>query len=328
MKYRRLGKTDFRISEISLGAWQIGGTWGSGFDAANAEAVAEAAIDQGVNFIDTADIYEDGQSEAAVARVAKRRSEQVYVATKCGKSIEPHDNEHYTPEALRASVEKSLKNTGLETLDLIQLHCPPTPVYYRPEIFGLFDDLKQEGKIQNLGVSVERVEEGLKAIEFDNVTTVQIIFNMFRQRPAELFFREASARDVGLIIRVPLASGLLTGKFDKQTRFGEDDHRNYNREGESFDKGETFAGIPYETGLEAVQAVQAHLPKGDAVASAALRWILKFEEVSTIIPGASRVEQAVENASAADQPPLSDDLFRHIQEIYSSQIKPHVHQLW
>ena len=248
VKYRRLGKTGFEVSEISLGTWQVGGTWGSGFDDANAEAILEDAVDRGINFIDTADVYENRQSEAAVARVVQRRSERVFVATKCGRFINPHVDEGYTSEALRGYVEASLRNTGFEALDLIQLHCPPTTVYYRPEIFELFDNLKAEGKILNLGVSVEKVEEALKAIEYPNVTTVQIIFNMFRQRPSELFFREAARRDVGVIVRVPLASGLLTGRYDKTTTFGEGDHRHFNRDGAAFDKGETFSGIPFDTG--------------------------------------------------------------------------------
>ena len=229
MKHRKLGKTGFDISEISLGTWQVGGTWGSGFDDANADSILNAAIDSGINFIDTADVYENRQSEAAVARVVRGRSERVYVATKCGKFIDPHTNVNYTVDALRGYVESSLKNTGFEALDLIQLHCPPPEVYDRPELFGLFEDLKAEGKILNLGVSVEKIDEALKAIEYSNVTTIQIIFNMFRQRPAELFFQEAARRDVGIIVRVPLASGLLTGKFDKSSTFSEGDHRQYNR---------------------------------------------------------------------------------------------------
>src|SRR6056297_3011617 len=232
MRYRRLGKTDFEVSELSLGTWQVGGKWGAGFDDALADEILNRAIDNGVNFIDTADVYEDGKSEAAVGRVVRSRQEQVYVASKCGRKISPHVSEGYTPEVLRGFVETSLKNSGLERIDLMQLHCPPTEVYYRPEIFELFDRLQMEGKIGRFGVSVEKVEEGLKAIEYPNVSTVQIIYNMFRQRPAELLFEEASKKEVGIIVRVPLASGLLTGKFDESTEFSENDHRNYNRNGE------------------------------------------------------------------------------------------------
>lgn len=328
MKYRKLGKTEFDISEISLGTWQVGGTWGSGFDDGNAEALLNAAIDQGVNFIDTADVYENRQSEAAVARVINQRSERVYVATKCGRFINPHINENYTPQALRDYVESSLRNMKVEAIDLIQLHCPPSAVYYRPEIFGLFDELKTEGKILNLGVSVEKVEEALKAIEFPNVTTVQIIFNIFRQRPAELFFQEAVRRNVGIIVRVPLASGLLTGRFDQSTRFGEGDHRHFNRDGSAFDKGETFSGIPFDIGLAAVDQLKALVGEEQHLASLALRWILDFNAVSTIIPGASRKEQLHSNVQASDRPELTRELRSQIDAIYSAQIKPLVHQLW
>jgi aryl-alcohol dehydrogenase-like predicted oxidoreductase len=328
MKQRRLGKTGFEVSEISLGTWQVGGTWGSGFDDANAEAILEDAIDRGVNFIDTADVYENRQSEAAVARIVRRRAERIYVATKCGRFINPHTNEGYTPEALRAYVEASLKNTGFEALDLIQLHCPPPAVYYRPEIFGLFDDLKAEGKILNLGVSVEKVEEALKAIEYANVTTIQIIFNMFRQRPAELFFREAARRDVGIIVRVPLASGLLTGRYDRASKFGEHDHRHFNREGAAFDKGETFSGIPFDTGLAAVDGLKALFPEEEDLAAVALRWILDFEEVSTVIPGASRLEQVASNLAASELAPIPEDARKKVDEIYATNIKALVHHLW
>lgn len=328
MKQRRLGKTGFEVSEISLGTWQVGGTWGSGFDDANAEAILEDAIDRGINFIDTADVYENRQSEAAVARVVRRRSERVYVATKCGRFINPHTDEGYTPEALRAYVEASLKNTGFEALDLVQLHCPPPAVYYRPEIFRLFEDLKAEGKVLNLGVSVEKVEEALKAIEYPNVTTIQIIFNMFRQRPAELFFPEAARRDVGIIVRVPLASGLLTGRYDKASTFTEGDHRHFNRDGAAFDKGETFSGIPFETGLVAVDELKTLFPDQKNLAAVALRWILDIDEVSTVIPGASRLEQVASNLEASELAPISEDARKRIDEIYANTIRPFVHHLW
>ncbi|TWU00045.1 General stress protein 69 [Botrimarina colliarenosi] len=328
MHYRRLGKTGFDVSEIALGTWQVGGKWGAPFDDALAESILDAAIDRGVNFIDTADVYGDQMSEAAVGRVVRRRSEKVYVATKCGRRIRPHVDEGYTVAALRGFVEASLANSGLETLDLIQLHCPPPATYYRPEIFGLFDDLKAEGKVQNLGVSVEKVEEALKAIEYPNVTTIQIIFNLFRQRPAGLFFREAQARDIGVIVRVPLASGLLTGKFGKETTFAEGDHRHFNRDGAGFDKGETFAGIPYDVGLQAVNELQDVFPGETNLAQAALRWILDHPAVSTVIPGASRVEQIDSNLSASERAPLSEEQRAKIDAIYAARVKPLVHQLW
>jgi len=328
MKYRKLGKTGIKVSEISLGTWQVGGKWGSGFNDALAEQIINEAIDAGVNFIDTADVYEAGASEAAVGRVVKSRSEEVFVATKCGRQINPHLNEGYTTEVLRKYVEDSLKNTGLECLDLIQLHCPPTEVYYRPEIFELFDRLKDEGKIKNLGVSVEKIEEGLKAIEYSNVNTVQIIFNMFRQRPSELFFEQVKKKDIGVIVRVPLASGLLTGKFSSDSTFAKDDHRNFNREGAAFDKGETFGGVPFEIGLNAVNELKKVFPNTENLAPIALRWILDFPEVSCIIPGASKVEHLNSNIKAAELPPLTEKETVAVNDIYERHIKKHVHQLW
>ncbi len=328
MKYRKLGKTGFNVSEISLGTWQVGGKWGSGFDDAHADRILHTAIDKGVNFIDTADVYEAGMSEKAVGRVVRSRSERIYVATKCGRQIQPHVNEAYTPDVLERYVDDSLRRTGLETLDLIQLHCPPTEVYYRPEIFERFGRMKEKGKIRNLGVSVEKVEEALKAIEFDNVTTVQIIFNLFRQRPAELFFREAARRDVGIIVRVPLASGLLTGKFSPESTFEAGDHRNFNRNGEAFDKGETFSGIDYGLGLQAVDELKQLFPGMENLAPVALQWILQFNEVSCIIPGASKPEQLQSNLSVYDLEGLSEEQVRAMNQIYEKYIKRQVHHLW
>ena len=328
MQYRTLGKTGFNISEISLGTWQVGGKWGSGFDHKLADEIINTAIDKGVNFIDTADVYETGESETAVGRVVRSRSEEVFVATKCGRQISPHNNENYTPRALRGYVEESLRRTGLDTLDLIQLHCPPWEVYYRPEIFAEFDKLKDEGKIRNLGVSVEKIESALKAIEYPNVTTVQIIFNIFRQRPAELFFKEAARRDVGIIVRVPLASGLLTGRYSKDTVFERDDHRFFNRDGAGFDKGETFSGVNFDLGLEAVDEIKALYPGMANLAPVALQWILQFPEVSCIIPGASRVDQVHSNLSVYDLPDMTADQFDSLNEIYSRLIKNTVHHLW
>jgi aryl-alcohol dehydrogenase-like predicted oxidoreductase len=328
MKYRVLGKTGFKISEVSLGTWQVGGKWGSSFDDKNAERILNEAIDKGVNFIDTADVYSDGLSEAAVARIVKSRKEKIYIATKCGRKIQPHVSQGYTIKAVRTFVEDSLRNMKCETIDLIQLHCPPTEVYYRPEIFELFDVLKNEGKILNLGVSVEKTEEGLKAINYSNVATVQIIFNMFRQRASELFFREAAEKNIGIIVRVPLASGLLTGKFSMDTKFDQHDHRFFNRNGESFDKGETFSGIPYEIGLKAVDAIKKIFPENTNLAPLALKWILMFKEVSCVIPGASTMDQVDSNLSANGMPDLTIEKMTGVRKIYEEYIKPHVHHLW
>ena len=328
MKYRILGKTGFEISWISLGTWQVGGTWGSEFYHDNADRILNLAVDSGINFIDTADLYGNGESEKAIGKLLKNRSERIYVGTKCGQKTEKKIEKGFSPEGIRQFVEDSLKNMQLETLDLIQLHCPPTEVYYRPEIFELFDRLKEEGKIQHLGVSVEKVEEGLKALEYDNVTTVQIIFNMFRQRPAERFFRMAHKKNVGIIVRVPLASGLLTGKFKKDTKFEKMDHRHFNRNGLMFDKGETFSGVPYEVGLKAVGRLKKAFPGQKNLAPLALRWILMHEEVSCVIPGASRPDQVRSNLLADDIPDLTEYQLYEVDEIYREDIKSQVHQLW
>ncbi len=328
MNYRKLGKTNFNVSEIALGTWQVGGKWGSPFNDKTADELLHTAIDNGVNFIDTADVYENGLSETAVGRVVRSRSERIYVATKCGRHINPHISEGYQPKVLQKFVEDSLKRMGLETLDLVQLHCPPNQVYYRPEIFELFDRLKDQGKILNLGVSVEKVEEALKAIEFSNVTTVQIIFNLFRQRPSELFFAEAQKRDVGIIARVPLASGLLTGLFDSKTTFGDQDHRNFNRDGAAFDKGETFSGINYDLGLKSVQALKEIFPEANNLAPFALQWILSHPEISCIIPGASKASHVMSNLSLYDMPELTPEKIKAMNAVYEHYIKSEVHQLW
>lgn len=328
MNHRLLGKTNLSVSEIALGTWQVGGKWGEPFDEATADRILNEAIDGGVNFIDTADVYSGGLSEEAVGRVVRSRSERVYVASKCGRQINPHVSEGYTEKALRGYVEASLRRTGLERLDLIQLHCPPTEVYYRPEIFGLFERLKEEGKIDHLGVSVEKVEEALKGIQYPNVETVQIIFNAFRQRPSELFFREARDRNIGVIVRVPLASGLLTGKFTKDSTFGKEDHRHFNRDGAGFDKGETFSGVDYDLGLEAMEMIKSLFPGEENLAPRALQWILRHPEVSCIIPGASKAKHLRSNLTAPDQSPLTDEQIAGIDAVYNEMIKAGVHQLW
>ncbi len=328
MQYRQLGKTGLSVSVISIGTWQVGGRWGDDFSDANAATILNKAVDEGINFIDTADVYSEGLSEKAVGKLVRSRKEKIYVATKCGRQLQPHVNEAYQETALRKFVEASLTNMGLETIDLVQLHCPPTAVYYRPEIFGLFDRLKEEGKIQHLGVSVEKVEEGLKAMAYDNVSTIQVIFNMFRQRPAGLLFSEAVKNNIGIIARVPLASGLLTGKFNSSTSFAAGDHRQFNRQGEAFDKGETFSGIDYETGLVAVDALKGLFPGQENLAPLALQWILQFQAVSCIIPGASSVSQLQSNTNALNLPTMSAEQMAGMTDIYEKFIKKSVHQLW
>lgn len=328
MNYRTLGKTGLNVSEISLGTWQVGGKWGSDFNEKSAEEIINTAIDRGINFIDTADVYSEGLSEKTVGKVVRSRSEEVYIATKCGRQLQPHTNAAYNTTVLRKFVEDSLSNLGVERIDLIQLHCPPTAVYYRPEIFALFDDLTKEGKIRNYGVSVEKIEQALKAIEFPGVSTVQIIFNMFRQRPAELFFREAKAKNVGIIARVPLASGLLTGKFGATSTFSEADHRFFNRDGAVFDKGETFSGIDYSLGLKAVDELKQIFNTNDNLVHKALQWILAFEEVNCVIPGVSGVPQLISNLDTLSANDLTESEQEKVNMVYTKFIKEKVHHLW
>ena len=327
MKYRELGRTGWKVSSLSFGAWAIGGTWGT-VDDSESLAALHKAIDMGVNFIDTADVYGDGRSERLVARLKKERSETIYVTTKAGRRLDPHVAAGYNRVNLTAFIERSLKNLNTDTIDLLQLHCPPTEVYYMPEVFGMLDDLVNEGKIRYYGVSVEKVEEALKAIEYPNVQTIQIIFNMFRQRPADLFFEQAKKKKVGILARVPLASGLLTGKLKKDSAFESDDHRAANRNGEWFDRGETFAGVDYETGLKAVEELKAICPADMSLVQFALRWILMFDAVSCAIPGAKRPSQSEENFSAVDLADIPADVMDMVQSIYNRYIKESVHHYW
>jgi len=327
MKYRRLGKTNFEVSEVSLGTWQIGGSWGS-VSEEDAKKLLHAAIDQGVNLFDTADVYGDGRSERLIAQTIADRSEKIYVATKAGRRLQPHTAEGYNKENLTAFVERSLINLQRNVLDLVQLHCPPWEAYYRPEVFSALDDLKRSGKILHYGVSVEKVEEALKATEYPGVATVQIIFNLFRQRPKELFFPLARKRDVGILVRLPLASGLLSGKISKDTQFAQDDHRQYNRQGEQFDRGETFSGVDFDVALEAVEKIRKIVPPGVSMADFALRWILQHEEVSCVIPGARKESQVIDNAHAADLAALSQEQMETLTQIYQEHIRPQVHQRW
>lgn len=327
MNYRLFGRTGWQVSEIGFGAWAIGAEWGE-VSEEDALGAILASIDHGVNFIDTADVYGDGRSERLVSRAIKARPEQVYVATKMGRRLNPHVPEGFNAKNMTAFLERSLKNLGVEAVDLVQLHCPPPQVYYMPEVFGILDDLVKSGKLRFYGVSVEKVEEALKATEFPNVQSVQIIFNIFRQRPAELFFQLAKERRVGILARVPLASGLLTGKMSRDTTFPADDHRNFNRYGESFDVGETFSGVDYETGLAAVEELRLLLPEGASLAQMALRWILMFDAVSLAIPGAKNPQQAAANAAASNLPPLDETTMWRIEEIYTRLIRDQVHQRW
>lgn len=327
MQYRELGRTGWKVSTISFGAWAIGGAWGN-VDDKESLAALHRSIDLGVNFIDTADVYGDGRSERLVAQLRKERKETIYVATKAGRRLDPHLADGYNRTNITAFVERSLKNLATDSIDLLQLHCPPTEVYYRPETFGVLDDLVKAGKLRHYGVSVEKVEEALKAIEFPNVQTVQIIFNIFRQRPAELFFVEAMRRKVGILARVPLASGMLTGKLSSKSVFEAGDHRSFNRHGEAFDRGETFSGVDYETGLQAVEELRPLIPSGWSMPQFALRWILMFDAVTCAIPGAKNPAQAENNVKSADLPALDIATMDKVRAIYNARIRGLVHNYW
>lgn len=327
MKYRELGRTGWKVSEVSFGAWAIGGTWGPVEDRESMAALHKA-VEMGVNFIDTADVYGDGRSEKLVAKLCREYKDKIYVATKAGRRLNPHTAAGYNRKNLTAFIERSLKNLDAEAIDLLQLHCPPTEVFYMPEVFGILDDLTEAGKIRYYGVSVEKVEEALKAIEYPNVQSVQIIFNMFRHRPAELFFEQAKKRNVGILARVPLASGMLTGKFKPDTKFTSDDHRQFNRNGEAFDRGETFSGVNFNVGLEVVERFKEICQADMSMVQFALRWILMFDAVTCTIPGAKRPSQAEENFSASDLPKLSENTMSQVRDIYESYIRESVHHYW
>jgi aryl-alcohol dehydrogenase-like predicted oxidoreductase len=326
VRARRLGKTGYEVSEIGFGAWAIGGSWGETDDAESLAAM-NAAVDAGVTFFDTADVYGDGRSERLIAQLLRDRPERLVVATKFVRRA-PLDVREYTYDNLRGWLERSRANLGVETVDLVQLHCPVWETYYTPSVFESCERLVEEGLVRSYGVSVEKVEEALKAIEYPSVATVQIIFNVFRQRPAELFFEQAKRRDVGVIVRVPLASGLLTGKLTRDSTFAPDDHRAFNRHGEEFDVGETFAGVDYETGLDAVEALRDLVPEGATLPQLALRWILDHDAVSTVIAGAKTPEQVRDNVAASDLPPLPEQTHAAIAALYRERIAPLVHHRW
>jgi len=327
LKYRKFGRIGWDVSEISFGAWGVGGEWGA-VDDEESIAAMKRALELGVNFFDTADVYGDGRSERLLRRLRKETKTPFHVATKAGRRLSPHVAAGYNKENLTAFIERSLQNLGVDSLELVQLHCPPTDTYYHPETFAAMDELVKAGKVRHYGVSVERVEEGLKAIEFPNVESVQIIFNMFRQRPAERFLAEAERRAVATIIRVPLASGMLTGKLTATSTFARDDHRNFNRHGEAFDVGETFAGVPYEVGLQAVEELKSLLPGGATLAQLALRWILMFDGVATIIPGGKNPRQVEDNCGASALPALTEQQMRSVRSVYDRRIRPSVHERW
>jgi aryl-alcohol dehydrogenase-like predicted oxidoreductase len=327
MKYRELGRTGWKVSEISFGAWAIGSMWGS-VDEKESLAALHKALDVGINFFDTADVYGDGRSERLLGRLRKERKETFYIATKAGRRLPAQTPEGYSRENLTRFVEDSLRNLQTDCVDIVQLHCPPNKVYYTPETFEALDGLVKSGKIRHYAVSVRTCEEGLKALEYPGIQSVQIIFNMFRHRPAELFFPEAKRRRVGILARVPLASGMLTGRMTRETTFTKDDHRNFNREGAKFDKGETFSGVNYNLGLEIVDQLREMVPQRATLAQLALRSILMFDAVTCAIPGGKRPSQVEDNAHASDLPPLSNEVMQKVRELYDTRLRAQVHQRW
>jgi len=327
MKYRIFGKTNWKVSEVGLGTWALGGGWGR-VSESDAIEVLEKAVERDINFFDTADVYGDGKSEQLIGQVLKSTDQKIYVATKFGRRLDPHISSVYTKDNLERFLDRSLGNLGVDTIDLIQLHCPPIDLYYKPEVFEALDSFVEQGKIQHYGVSVEKVEEGLKAIEYPGVVSVQIIFNIFRQRPSELFFEQCKKKNIAVIARVPLASGLLTGKMSLATKFPEDDHRNYNRQGKFFDVGETFSGVNFEIGLKAVEKLKGIKPDDISFVQMALKWILMHSEVSCVIPGAKNTKQLEENISTSELTDLDPDVLKGIKTVYENFVKPTVHHRW
>lgn len=326
MKRRILGKTGYPISEVSLGTWQLGGKWGAPFQAELAAQTLQAAVDCGINCFDTADIYQGGESERAIGAFAKQHPERLYVITKVGRKLDPHTTQGYNEAQLRPYIEQSLERLGCSSLDLVLLHCPPSEVYQNKALFAAMDRMKAEGLIAHYGVSVEKVDEAIQAMDYD-ISAVEIIFNMFRLKPTEQFFDQALRQQVGIIARVPLASGLLTGNYQPDTTFGADDHRHYNREGAFFDKGETFSGVDYATGVAAAADIKAALGVAQ-LAPYALRFVLQHEAVSTVIPGASTPQQIVQNAAASSLPDLTEAQMAFVRQVYQERIRPQVHHLW
>mgnify|MGYP002626138402 CR=1 FL=1 len=326
MKQRAFGKTGRCISEIGLGTWQLGTKWGTPFDHEEAMRILEAADENGVNFIDTADVYNGGESEKAIGEYISAHPGKFYITTKCGRRLNPHTAEMYTPEAIRGFIEDSIRRLCLEKLDMVLLHCPPTSVFARDDIFAELDRQKAQGKIADYGVSIEKIEEGMQALEYD-ISAIEVIFNMFRLKPLDRLFPAVCEKQVGIIARVPLASGLLTGRYRKDTIFGEKDHRSYNREGARFDKGETFSGVPYELGVECAEELKKVFGTED-LTPFAIRWVLMHKEVSVVIPGASRASQLKENIRAAELPPLTEEQMRAVRNLYDRKLRSIIHEQW
>ena len=327
MKFRNFSNVGWQVSEIGLGCWAIGSEWGE-VTPEDARDVLKTSLDKGINFFDTADVYGDGRSEKFVGELIKSTKEKIYVATKAGRRLNPHTPEGYNLKNIEEFIDRSLINLGVDCIDLLQLHCPPSETCARKETYDMMEEIVKKGKIANYGVSVEKVSEAMDAIQYPNVKSIQIIFNIFRQKPAELFFKEAAKNNVAIIVRVPLASGLLTGKMNKDSSFPQNDHRNYNINGDAFDVGETFSGVNYEKGLMAVEKLKELIPSGFTLTDLALKWILMHEEVSVVIPGAKNREQVTNNVKASDLNDIDASLISKINSIYDDIIKEDIHPRW
>ena len=327
MKKREFGKTGVKVSEISLGTWQLGSKWGDVFNEQVAIDILKAATEVGINCLDTADVYQGGLSEITIGKYIKDLDEKPFVITKIGRKSNPHVTSSYNEENIRKYINESKDRLQVDKLDMVLLHCPPTEVYSKKEVFNILDAIKEEGLIKHYGVSIETVEEGLKALDYTNVEAIEVIFNMFRLKPTEELFVKAREKNVGIIVRVPLASGLLTGKYTKDTVFNENDHRTTNRHGERFDQGETFSGVDYDLGLKAVDELKKVF-KTDNLVKVAIKWILMFDAVSTVIPGASKASYVYENVKAAEINPLTDEEINQVKNIYDKYIKSSIHNRW
>ena len=326
MKYRKLGKTDVLVSEVSLGTWQLGGKWGDGLDEEVAKETLKQATLHGINCYDTADVYKGGASESAIGAYLKTLDEKPFVITKTGRQM-AQTVENYSEKNIRKYIDDSRHRLDVDALDMVLLHCPPTELYDHPKVFDVLDQIKKEGKIKHYGVSIEKIEEGIKAMDYPGVEEIEVIFNMFRLRHTQELFDLAKKNNVGIIVRVPLASGLLTGKYTKKTTFGANDHRTTNRNGEQFDKGETFSGVDFDLGLKAVEELKKVFGS-DNLTQIAIRWILMFDAVSTVIPGASKASYVKANADACELPPLTDNQMKQVEQIYNTYIKDSVHHFW
>ena len=327
MKYRKFSDLGWNVSEVGLGCWQIGWCWGDVTEQ-DARDLLKKSLDEGINFFDTSDTYGDGRSEKFLSEIIKSTSEKIYVTTKLGRRIRGTNYpKGYKQEPMEEFIDRSLMNLGIECIDLLQLHCPPSEIISKKETFEMMDKKKKKGKVANYGVSVHKISDAMEAIKNPNVKSIQLVFNIFRQKPTEIFFNEAKKKNIAVIVRGPLASGLLTGEINRDTKFAENDHRNYNIKGEAFDIGDTFSGVNFEKGIEAVEQLKKIVPDNFSLSTLALKWILSHDAVSVVIPGAVNKSQVKINAGTSDLDDISD-IIPKINSIYDELIKADVHNRW